>query len=250
MHSHVRGKAKTMNTLFSKALAATLLVAMSGFALAAEPANKPSTRPPAAKPPSARTPETKPEAKPEVKSETNAPGGVLKVGSDAPGLHVNKWIKGQEVSSFEKGKSYVVEFWATWCPPCRESIPHLTSLAKQYKDVTFIGVAGSERGSDDAPKLQKLEKFVKDQGTKMSYSVAFDAKGATVKAFMDAAGQEGIPCAFVIDGDGKISFIGHPMDEGFEQAIAKVSKGGTKSNEQDKEEKQKDKKKKARAGGG
>src|SRR5438105_7662375 len=91
------------------------------------------------------------------------PAATLKVGDKAPGLSVEKWVKGDEVKGFEANKVYVVEFWATWCGPCKESIPHLTKLQKDFKDksVTVIGVAASENGSD---KLGGLKKFVKDKG--------------------------------------------------------------------------------------
>ncbi|HVU64861.1 MAG TPA: TlpA disulfide reductase family protein [Phycisphaerales bacterium] len=68
-------------------------------------------------------------------------GKRLIVGDPAPSLSIEKWIKGEPVTSFEKGKVYVVEFWATWCGPCKASMPHITDLQKQYKGkVTFIGV--------------------------------------------------------------------------------------------------------------
>src|SRR6476661_7319275 len=66
---------------------------------------------------------------------------ALVVGDPAPKITVSKWVKGTPVANFEKGKLYVVEFWATWCGPCKVSIPHLTELAKQYKNVKFIGVS-------------------------------------------------------------------------------------------------------------
>ena len=60
----------------------------------------------------------------------------------APPLKVAEWVKGNKVAAFEPGKTYVVEFWATWCGPCLATIPHLTELAHKYKDkgVQFIGV--------------------------------------------------------------------------------------------------------------
>src|SRR5260221_10369818 len=42
----------------------------------------------------------------------------LSVGDPAPKLEVKEFVKGSPVKSFEKGKNYVVEFWATWCRPC------------------------------------------------------------------------------------------------------------------------------------
>ncbi|GIV05931.1 MAG: hypothetical protein KatS3mg016_1506 [Fimbriimonadales bacterium] len=151
----------------------------------------------------------------------------LKVGDPAPALPVAKWVKGQPVPQFEKGKVYVVEFWATWCGPCRQTIPHLTQLAAKYKDkVTIIGVSVWERVDKNNPNahIQRVEKFVSDMGDKMNYVVAADsAEGGVAKAWMEAAGQGGIPTAFVVDQQQRIVWIGHPMDnldEVLEQVIA------------------------------
>src|SRR5438876_9566597 len=76
------------------------------------------------------------------------PAGELSIGDAAPKLKVKEFVKGEPVSTLEEGKTYVVELWATWCPPCLTSIPHLTELAKRHNVVEFIGV--SVYGHDQA----------------------------------------------------------------------------------------------------
>ncbi len=137
---------------------------------------------------------------------------TLKVGDKAPAMSVENWVKGKKVEKLENGKVYVVEFWATWCPPCIKSIPHLTKLQKEHKDkATIIGVASSERGADANSNLKGVENFVRKQGDKMEYTVAFDSDRSMSKSWMTPANQNGIPCAFVVGGDGKIAWIGNPL---------------------------------------
>lgn len=173
-------------------------------------------------------------AQPEKKKEAPAPAlPTLMVGDKAPEIKVSKFVKGEPITGFEKGKTYVVEFWATWCGPCRDSIPHLTELQKQHKDVRFVGVSVWE--SDTAA----VEPFVKDMGDKMDYTVAMDelpaptedtpkarreasSNGVMAKTWMTASGSNGIPTAFIVNGDGKVAWIGHPMsmDEPLDKIIA------------------------------
>jgi len=137
---------------------------------------------------------------------------TLKVGDPAPKLQVAKWVQGEPVKQFEPGKMYVVEFWATWCGPCRESIPHLNALYQKFKDkgVVVIGQDVSEEDDSGVPA------FIKKMGTNMTYRVALDDKsqikeGAMNTTWMEAAGQNGIPTAFIVNKQGKVVWIGHPM---------------------------------------
>jgi thiol-disulfide isomerase/thioredoxin len=148
----------------------------------------------------------------------------LSVGDAAPKLEVKEFVKGDAVKSFEKKKIYVVEFWATWCGPCRTTIPHVSDLQKKNKDVVFIGVSVWERDKEQS----KVKPFVEEMGEKMSYRVAMDDIGSgnpndgkMAKNWMRAAEQDGIPAAFIINGEGKIAWIGHPMqmDKPLEQII-------------------------------
>jgi thiol-disulfide isomerase/thioredoxin len=144
-------------------------------------------------------------------------GVTLKVGDPAPKLQVDKWLKGDPIKSLEKGKVYVIECWATWCGPCIASMPHVTKLQAKYKDkgVVVIGVNVWERD------LSAPEPFVKKMGDKMGYAVATDVlpvtndgstgPGAMATTWLKAAGRNGIPCSFIVDREGKIAWIGHPM---------------------------------------
>jgi thiol-disulfide isomerase/thioredoxin len=155
-----------------------------------------------------------------------APAPTLKPGDPAPKLSISKWVKGDAVPAFEKGKVYIVEFWATWCGPCIKGIPHLTELQARYAGrVDVIGVDVWE--SD----LAKVEPFVTGLGERMAYTVAVDDvpaapadcenvslwsadNGKTSVAWMVASGwnKAGIPAAFVVDGKGRIAWIGAPLE--------------------------------------
>jgi thiol-disulfide isomerase/thioredoxin len=152
-----------------------------------------------------------------------ASAATLNVGSAAPEIKVAKWIKGDAVEKFDPAKLYVVEFWATWCPPCRTSIPHLTEMAKKYQGkVQVIGVSVWEREKDSAARLTKVSGFVKDMGAKMEYTVALDNDQAFMaKEWMQAAGRNGIPSAFIVK-DGKIAWVGHPMS-GLDEQLATLT---------------------------
>jgi len=100
----------------------------------------------------------------------------------------------------------VVEFWATWCPPCRVSIPHLTELQHKYKDRNLVIVGISTE------KVDKVKPFVEQKGSEMDYAVAVDTGEAVSRGYMDAFGRNTIPSAFVVDANGKIVWVGHPMD--------------------------------------
>jgi thiol-disulfide isomerase/thioredoxin len=152
------------------------------------------------------------------RSDATAPQpakGLLGIGDAAPKLTVKEFVKGKAVTQFERGKIYVVELWATWCPPCRQTIPHLTKLQKKYQDIAIIGVSVSEDPANVKP-------FVEEMGEKMDYRVATDQEDAMAKNWLQAAGQNGIPAAFIVNGDGKIAWIGHPaaMDEPLEKIHA------------------------------
>lgn len=153
---------------------------------------------------------------------------TLAEGMKAPALAVAKWVKGKPVAKFEKGKVYVVEFWATWCGPCKTTIPHLTEMAKKYAGkVSFNGISvwENKRDAKDTSYYATVDKFVKEMGVKMDYNVAIDGPaGAVSDAWMKAANQNGIPTAFIVDQNGTIAWIGHPMD-GMDETLGQILAG-------------------------
>ncbi|MEM7230190.1 MAG: redoxin domain-containing protein, partial [Planctomycetota bacterium] len=147
----------------------------------------------------------------------------LTVGDEAPAIEISHWLKGEPVEKFEEGQVYVVEFWATWCGPCRASMPHLSELQKQYEDydVTIIGV------SDEV--LPTVVRFLSQSDAedklwynKIDYTLATDPDESVYNAYMKASGQRGIPTSFIVGTDGHIEWIGHPM--GIDEALDSVVK--------------------------
>lgn len=136
-----------------------------------------------------------------------ANGQTLGIGDPAPALEIETWIKGQPVDlAKDKGKTiYVIEFWATWCPPCVQSIPHLTAVQKHYQDKNVVIVSIS-----DEP-VNVVKSFTDQQGERIGYTVATDRAGKTHAAYMLASGQMGIPTAFIVTADRKIAWIGSPF---------------------------------------
>ncbi len=162
-----------------------------------------------------------------VTAEVRAKPGSLKIGSPAPELHAGKWVQGEPVKEFEKGKVYVLAFWATWAGPCQATMQHLNDLHKKFaeKNVVFIGQNCWEQAPEEVPD------FVKDMGGRMTFRVALDAvegddpnDGAMAMKWMEAAGQEELPCAFLVNQTGIITWIGDPKDIK-ESTIEKVLPG-------------------------
>ena len=139
-------------------------------------------------------------------------GITLEIGSVAPSFQPFAWLKGEPVLEFQSGHVYIVEFWATWCGPCKAAMPHLSALARKYSGrVTVIGVNVRELQSPRARHAPEayVRKFVEEQGDRMDYTVAMDdpVTQPIFNTWMKAAGLNGIPTAFVVDGTGRIAWF-------------------------------------------
>ena len=147
----------------------------------------------------------------------------LTIGDKAPAIDIGHWIKGEEIEKFKEGNVYVMEFWATWCPPCVAAMPHLSELQEKYKDygVTFIGISDEslETVTTFLAKTYKGDGKINDDRT--HYTLTTDPDESVWKDYFRAAGQTGIPCTFIIGKTGQIEFIGHPMqmDDALEAVV-------------------------------
>jgi thiol-disulfide isomerase/thioredoxin len=102
-----------------------------------------------------------------------------------------------------RGQVVVLDFWATYCPPCREEIPHLVRLQKQYGPKGFKVIGLNVGGEEDQPKIPD---FVKLYG--IQYQLA-DPDDETVRLFL--AQDDSIPQTFVLDRRGRLvrHFVGY-----------------------------------------
>lgn len=107
---------------------------------------------------------------------------------------VVRTIDGHEVTSESlRGKVTIVNFWATWCPPCRAEIPDLIALQQKYRDrLQIVGISEDEGGVD------KVLRFAADHD--MNYPIAMTSPELEEKF----PGIGALPTSFIIDRDGRI----------------------------------------------
>jgi thiol-disulfide isomerase/thioredoxin len=125
-------------------------------------------------------------------------------------------IDGKPFSSASlKGKAYIVNFFATWCPPCRSEIPDMVAIQKVYaaRGFTFIGIAVNETEPS-------VKSFMKSNGITYPVLMATPALVSTFNRYIDG-GITGIPTSFVVDSSGNVTqaMVGPRSRAMFEQII-------------------------------
>ena len=158
----------------------------------------------------------------------------LTIGDKARDIDIAHWVKPgvladeegkfTPLTSFEQDKVYVLEFWATWCSPCVASMSHLSKCQEKYADydVTFIGVSDEPLPTVVSFLFENYKKDGKIQNDRTRYTLTTDPDESVKRDYFRAAGQRGIPCAFIIGKDSRIEWIGHPMD--IDEPLDKVVK--------------------------
>lgn len=151
------------------------------------------------------------------KSLENGGGGYRVIdinGPRAPAV-VTKGIIKNGPAKKRTGTIRVVEFWATWCGPCKQTIPALTQIQTKFKDqnVQVIGISSEA-------DVNLVRSYVNELGNSMNYTVAFDPDHTTNAPYNSIWRVNAIPHAYLVSHDNKIIWHGHPGNVGIlEEAI-------------------------------
>ncbi len=125
-------------------------------------------------------------------------------------ITIKKWVTSSNYPLDNlAGRPYLIEFWAMWCRPCVDNIPHINDLYGQYspKGLRIIGLSLDQ-------DYAKLVKFVSERNIK--YPIAQD-NGTDARY-----GVYGIPAAILVDASGLVVWTGHPGQDDLEEAIIKA----------------------------
>jgi thiol-disulfide isomerase/thioredoxin len=122
----------------------------------------------------------------------NLPAGAVEVGQTAPDFDLAGSLAAVKLSDY-KGKTVYLDFWASWCGPCKQSFPWMNEMQSRYgaKGFRVVGVNVDQK-TDDA------KAFLKD--TPARFDVAFDQTGKTPKTYA----IKGMPTSVLIGADGKV----------------------------------------------
>jgi len=131
-------------------------------------------------------------------------------------------LNGKSVGSTQlAGKPYIVNFFASWCPPCRGEVPDMVALQSKYgrKGFTFIGVGYNDKESS-------IRDFAAGSGVNYPVLMADEKLASSFAALLNGGKFEGIPTSFVVNSSGKVIqiIVGNRSKEVFESIILDLLK--------------------------
>lgn len=138
--------------------------------------------------------------------------GTNFVGQKPPELQVREWLntkEGYRLSEL-RGKAVLLDFWATWCPPCRRAMPHLQKLYEKYSKKGLIVIALS------AETRSKVEPFIKQN--RYTFPVALDDSRKTNRSY----GIKSIPTTYLLGPTGRVVWQGNPLNKELDGVVEKV----------------------------
>lgn len=140
-----------------------------------------------------------------------SPGSVAKEGFTAPDFKLGLMDGGTVTLSELKGKVVLVNFWTSWCPPCRKEMPAIESVYRSYKDLGLV-VIGLNLTAQDSKQAAAL--FAQEVG--VTFPIALDLDNSVGNLYRVTA----LPTSFFIDRKGVIRsvIVGGPMSEALIQS--------------------------------
>lgn len=121
------------------------------------------------------------------------------------------------------GKVVLMNFWGTWCPPCRREMPHLVEVVKRYEDdpnFLFVSVSCPSSGEDRAELLDTTEAYLAKVG--YDFQTYDDASGRTQFGLQMAGVGAGLPTTLVVDGHGVIRGVWAGYQSGDEAQVSEL----------------------------
>jgi peroxiredoxin len=170
----------------------------------------------------------KPSQNEETKGNSNTVKEETPLSNKTPGADLSQVQEGKPAPDFKlatldgrsvklsdyKGKKVILNFWATWCPPCKAEMPHMKNFYEHNKDkgieILAVNLTNVDKGKD------AVETFAKDY--QLTFTIALDEEGTIGKQYQAFT----IPTSYIIDSNGIISkkMIG-PMDEEMMETLTK-----------------------------
>lgn len=143
-------------------------------------------------------------------------------GAMAPDFTLKNLAGGNLTLSDLRGKAVIVDFWDTWCPPCRKALPHLEELSQTYgDDLVVVGVAFGREGE------AKVQAYIQEHN--LTFEMVLFEKTSTI--LTDFGGIQSIPTTFLIDANGVIveKWVGGLDKATYEKAVVATIGDKTKT---------------------